>query len=106
MMITGVDYYFETSYAPIEFRMYFNEKMKGVSDGIYPAGGLQGNGCFIELTAARFSHIGRGAHKRVLAPDLGRTPYFFIFYCFVVERSVYQSLHPIGLFPKFPKFLQ
>ena len=29
-MITGVNYYFETSYALIEFRKYFNEKIKEI----------------------------------------------------------------------------
>lgn len=34
-MITGVDYYFETSYSFIEFSAYFNEKMKSVWPNYY-----------------------------------------------------------------------
>lgn len=34
-MITGVDYYFETSYSYIEFSTYFNEKIKSVWPDYY-----------------------------------------------------------------------
>lgn len=35
MMITGVDYYFETSYSFIELSLYFNEKVKSVWPDYY-----------------------------------------------------------------------
>lgn len=34
-MISGVDYYFETGYSFIEFRTYFNEKIKGIWSNYY-----------------------------------------------------------------------